>query len=176
MIGVTAAASAGVYFAPRRHRSFRRRPRRHRRPHRRHRRLAPPPRLHSHFIRILFILVLLWISAQMLWKGVSGHERFNPKSKSKIQNPLDLLHLHPPSHRRHPFPGIVVLGTLLTLLHHPDYRTSHDALNRITQPAPPSPTPSAPFFRTCSIRAATIRERSLLPVAGQSLVVLASSS
>src|SRR5205823_8965724 len=69
MIGVTAAASAGVYFARGDIDPF----------------IAAPvaagvlagatlgsrilPRLHSHFIRILFILVLLWISAQLLWKG-----------------------------------------------------------------------------------------------------------
>jgi uncharacterized membrane protein YfcA len=72
MIGVTAAASAGVYFergeiAPL---------------------IAAPvaagvllgasggalllPRLRNQSIRIAFILVLLWISAQMLWKGVRG--------------------------------------------------------------------------------------------------------
>src|SRR5205823_11922143 len=69
MIGVTAAASAGIYFTRGDIDPF----------------VAAPvatgvligatagsrilPRLHSHFIRILFILVLLWISAQLLWKG-----------------------------------------------------------------------------------------------------------
>src|SRR5205823_12843336 len=69
MIGVTAAASAGVYFARGDIDPFRPAP------------VAAGlligatagsrilPRLHSHFIRILFILVLLWISAQLLWKG-----------------------------------------------------------------------------------------------------------
>jgi uncharacterized membrane protein YfcA len=72
MIGVTAAASAGVYFvrgeiAPL---------------------IAAPvaagvligatggalllPRLRNRSIRIAFVIVLLWISAQMLWRGVRG--------------------------------------------------------------------------------------------------------
>ena len=72
MIGVTAAASAGVYFmrgdivAP----------------------IAAPvaagvligatggslllPRLHNRLIRKAFVLVLLWISGEMLWRGVRG--------------------------------------------------------------------------------------------------------
>ena len=72
MIGVTAAASAGVYFvrgeiAPL---------------------IAAPvaagvligasggalllPRLRNQVIRVAFVVVLLWISAEMLWKGVRG--------------------------------------------------------------------------------------------------------
>jgi hypothetical protein len=69
MIGVTAAASAGVYFARGDIDPF----------------IAAPVaagvlggatlgslllgRLKSQVIRVLFILVLLWISAEMLWKG-----------------------------------------------------------------------------------------------------------
>jgi uncharacterized membrane protein YfcA len=69
MIGVTAAASAGVYFTRGDIDPF----------------LAGPVavgvllgaaggsrllgRLHSRSIRIVFVIVLLWISAQMLWKG-----------------------------------------------------------------------------------------------------------
>ena len=70
MIGVTAAASAGVYFARGDIDPF----------------VAAPvaagvllgatagsrvlPHLHSRVIRILFVIVLLWISGQMLWKGI----------------------------------------------------------------------------------------------------------
>lgn len=74
MIGITAAASAGVYFARGQINPF----------------IAAPvavgvllgatlgshllARLHSHNIRALFVAVLLWISLQMLWKGVHpGH-------------------------------------------------------------------------------------------------------
>jgi hypothetical protein len=70
MIGVTAAASAGVYFARGDIDPF----------------IAAPvaagvligatggskllPRLQSSFIRGLFVLVLVWISVQMLWRGI----------------------------------------------------------------------------------------------------------
>jgi uncharacterized membrane protein YfcA len=70
MIGVTAAASAGVYFARGEINPF----------------IAAPvaagvlvgatagsrllPKLHSKSIRILFVIVLLWISVQMLLKGI----------------------------------------------------------------------------------------------------------
>ena len=70
MIGVTAAASAGVYFARGEISPL----------------VAAPvaagvligatsgslvlPRLQNRRIRLLFVLVLLWISAQMLWKGI----------------------------------------------------------------------------------------------------------
>jgi uncharacterized membrane protein YfcA len=70
MIGVTAAASAGVYFARGDVNPF----------------LAAPVaagvllgatggsrllgRMHSRSIRLVFVVVLLWISAQMLWKGL----------------------------------------------------------------------------------------------------------
>ena len=72
MIGVTAAASAGVYFARGEIAPL----------------IAAPvaagvllgatggalilPRLRNQSIRIAFIIVLFWISAQMLWKGVRG--------------------------------------------------------------------------------------------------------
>ena len=72
MIGVTAAASAGVYFARGEIAPL----------------IAAPvaagvllgatggalilPRLRNQSIRVAFIVVLLWISAQMLWKGVRG--------------------------------------------------------------------------------------------------------
>jgi uncharacterized protein len=74
MIGVTAAASAGVYFARGDIDPF----------------IAAPVaagvlvgatlgslllgRLRNHFIRIVFVIVLLGISGQMLWKGVYWHE------------------------------------------------------------------------------------------------------
>ena len=70
MIGVTAAASAGVYFARGDINPL----------------IAAPvaagvlvgatggsrllPRLRNNVIRLIFVLVLLWISAQMLWKGL----------------------------------------------------------------------------------------------------------
>ena len=70
MIGVTAAASAGVYFARGDIDPF----------------VAAPvaagvlfgatagarllPRLQSHSIRVAFVLILLFVSGQMLWKGV----------------------------------------------------------------------------------------------------------
>ncbi len=70
MIGVTAAASAGVYFARGNIDPF----------------IAAPVaagvlvgatigshllgKLHSHRIRAVFVIVLLWVSAQMLWKGL----------------------------------------------------------------------------------------------------------
>ncbi len=72
MIGVTAAASAGVYFARGDIDPF----------------IAAPvaagvllgsfagarllPHLHGHVIRIAFVLVLLWVAVQMLWKGLHG--------------------------------------------------------------------------------------------------------
>jgi hypothetical protein len=72
MIGVTAAASAGVYFARGDINPL----------------IAAPvaagvligatggslllPRLQNNQIRLFFVLVLLWISAEMLWKGVHG--------------------------------------------------------------------------------------------------------
>ena len=72
MIGVTAAASAGVYFARGDISPV----------------VAAPvaagvligatagslvlPRLENRWIRIMFVVVLLWISAQMLWKGARG--------------------------------------------------------------------------------------------------------
>ena len=72
MIGVTAAASAGVYFARGDINPL----------------IAAPvaagvligatggslllPRLQNQHIRLFFVLVLLWISAEMLWKGVHG--------------------------------------------------------------------------------------------------------
>ena len=72
MIGVTAAASAGVYFARGDINPL----------------IAAPvaagvlvgatggsrllPRLKNRLIRSIFVLVLLWISAEMLWKGVRG--------------------------------------------------------------------------------------------------------
>ncbi len=73
MIGVTAAASAGVYFSRGDINPF----------------IAAPvaagvligatggsrllPKLQSSFIRILFVLVLLWISGQMLYRGYTWH-------------------------------------------------------------------------------------------------------
>jgi hypothetical protein len=73
MIGVTAAASAGVYFARGDIHPF----------------VAAPVaagvllgatlgshllgKLHGRVIRVVFVIVLLWISAQMLWKGVLWH-------------------------------------------------------------------------------------------------------
>src|SRR3954465_639016 len=70
MIGVTAAASAGVYFARGEINPF----------------IAAPvaagvllgatagskvlPRLHSHVVRVMFVIVLLWISEEMLRKGL----------------------------------------------------------------------------------------------------------
>jgi uncharacterized membrane protein YfcA len=72
MIGVTAAASAGVYFARGDINPL----------------IAAPvavgvllgatggslllPRLKNQFIRLIFVAVLLWISIEMLWKGVGG--------------------------------------------------------------------------------------------------------
>jgi uncharacterized protein len=72
MIGVTAAASAGVYFARGDINPL----------------IAAPvatgvligatggslllPRLQNRLIRTIFVVVLLWISAEMLWKGVRG--------------------------------------------------------------------------------------------------------
>jgi hypothetical protein len=72
MIGVTAAASAGVYFARGDIDPL----------------IAAPvaagvligattgsrllPHLHGHLIRIIFVIVLLWISGQMLWRGLHG--------------------------------------------------------------------------------------------------------
>jgi uncharacterized membrane protein YfcA len=72
MIGVTAAASAGVYFVHGDIDPF----------------VAAPvavgvligaligsrllPKLHNSTIRLFFIVVLLWISAQMLFKGIRG--------------------------------------------------------------------------------------------------------
>jgi len=72
MIGVTAAASAGVYFARGDISPL----------------IAAPvaagvligatggsrllPRLSNRFIRLAFVLVLLWICGQMLWKGARG--------------------------------------------------------------------------------------------------------
>jgi hypothetical protein len=73
MIGVTAAASAGVYFARGDIDPF----------------IAAPVaagvlvgatlgslllgRLKNHIIRTVFVIVLLWISGQMLWKGLHFH-------------------------------------------------------------------------------------------------------
>jgi uncharacterized membrane protein YfcA len=70
MIGVTAAASGGVYFARGEINPF----------------IAAPvaagvllgatggskllPRLHSHVVRVMFVIVLLWISEEMLRKGL----------------------------------------------------------------------------------------------------------
>ncbi|RYX84676.1 sulfite exporter TauE/SafE family protein [bacterium] len=72
MIGVTAAASAGVYFVRGDIDPF----------------IAAPvaagvlfgatagarllPRLQSHSIRLAFVVVLLWVSGEMLWKGVTS--------------------------------------------------------------------------------------------------------
>lgn len=72
MIGVTAAASAGVYFARGDINPL----------------IAAPvaagvlvgatggslllPRLKSHLIRLIFVIVLLWISGEMLWNGIRG--------------------------------------------------------------------------------------------------------
>ena len=72
MIGVTAAASAGVYFARGDINPL----------------IAAPvaagvlvgatggslllPRLKNQLIRIVFVVVLLWVSLQMLWRGVHG--------------------------------------------------------------------------------------------------------
>ena len=72
MIGVTAAASAGVYFARGDINPL----------------IAAPvaagvligatggslllPRLRNRLIRTIFVVVLIWISAEMLWKGVRG--------------------------------------------------------------------------------------------------------
>ena len=72
MIGVTAAASAGVYFARGDINPL----------------IAAPvaagvlvgatggslllPRLKNQFIRLIFVAVLVWISIEMLWKGVRG--------------------------------------------------------------------------------------------------------
>ena len=70
MIGVTAAASAGVYFARGEIDPF----------------IAAPvaagvligattgarllPRIQAQSIRLAFVIVLLWVSGQMLWKGI----------------------------------------------------------------------------------------------------------
>jgi hypothetical protein len=72
MIGVTAAASAGVYFARGDINPL----------------IAAPvaagvlvgatggslllPRLKNQLIRIIFVVVLLWVSIEMLWKGIHG--------------------------------------------------------------------------------------------------------
>jgi uncharacterized membrane protein YfcA len=72
MIGVTAAASAGVYFARGDINPL----------------IAAPvaagvlvgatggslllPRLRNHVIRLIFVVVLVWISVEMLWKGIHG--------------------------------------------------------------------------------------------------------
>jgi len=72
MIGVTAAASAGVYFARGDINPL----------------IAAPvaagvlvgatggslllPRLKNQLIRLIFVLVLLWVSIEMLWKGIHG--------------------------------------------------------------------------------------------------------
>jgi uncharacterized protein len=72
MIGVTAAASAGVYYMRGDIDPF----------------IAAPvavgvllgavggsyllPKLHSSTIRLVFVVVLLWISGQMLWEGING--------------------------------------------------------------------------------------------------------
>ena len=69
MIGVTAAASAGVYFCPRRHGPVHRRSRG---PGRRAGGLVGSrvlARIDNRLLRIVFVAILFFVSAQMIWKG-----------------------------------------------------------------------------------------------------------
>jgi uncharacterized membrane protein YfcA/uncharacterized membrane protein len=121
MIGVTAAASAGVYFMRGDIDPF----------------VAGPVavgvllgaqvgvrllgRLESRSIRIVFILLLLWVSVQMLLKG-----RGDENVERAISNVLRIGVLTSI--------GLILVGILVTFAHHPSYLVTPGDLDRLTHP------------------------------------------